>query len=87
VTIAEFFLALATDRELLQRFAREPDEVISEAGLDDERRTLLRTGSLKELRVKVEAEYEVENERLSIITIFTIPTIFAPEPPPKPDDS
>lgn len=83
MTIGEFLLALATDRELLERFGRDPRSVIENADLGDQQRELLLAGELRELRIKIEAEINVGGETLFIHTIC-IPTICKPPPPPPP---
>lgn len=88
MTIAEFFLALATDAGLRERFAGSPEEVLRESGLNEKQQAIVRSASLEELRVKVEAEFSVEGEKCSIWTIWWIPTIWGvPPPPPPPEET
>lgn len=82
MTIAEFLLRLVSDADLFERFASHPDEVLAESKLSDEQRAILRAASLDELRVKLKAEFKVAGETCSMITIYSIPTIYAPPPPP-----
>jgi hypothetical protein len=81
MTIAEFLIALATDDELLRKFAEEPEGIAREAGLSEAQRNLLLSGTLRELRVKITAEFEVEGE------IVAYQTIYKPPPPPPPHKS
>ena len=77
MTIAEFLLKLATDDELLRQFRDEPGEVLRfEPDLDAKQRNLLLAGSLIDLRVKIKAEFEVNGEKIAMITIYV------PPPPP-----
>jgi hypothetical protein len=84
MTIAEFLLKLAGDDELLQRFKDNPAEVLrDEKDLDHEQLALLRAGRLVDLRVKIDAEFEVAGERVAMHTIY-MPTIYGPQPPSPP---
>lgn len=81
MTLGEFFLKLATDPEFLALYQGDAESALRQAELSDVHRALLLAGDLRELRVKLVAELEVEGERMSIGTVHTI-TVHAPEPPP-----
>jgi hypothetical protein len=84
MTIAEFFLRLATDGDLLRRFNDDPEAVIFTEGLDPDQRALLLSGSPRELRVKIKAEFHVEGQIVAYHTVYTVPTVYVPPPPPPP---
>ena len=86
MTIAEFLLALATDSDLLRQFVEEPEAGVREAGLGKAQRALLLSGNLRELRVKIKAEFEVDGERVAFHTVYGVPTVYAPPPPPPPSE-
>lgn len=69
-TIAEFLIELARDDELRARFETDPRAVAEEFGLEGDKVELLVAGKLRDLRVRVEAEVEVEGEIISFITIW-----------------
>ena len=68
--ITEFLLALANDPELLARFGSEPREVLEELGIEGETASLLLSGKLRDLRLKVEGELEVDGEVVAFSTIW-----------------
>lgn len=78
--IAEFLLALATDRELLARFIKDPETVLDELRIDDGQRALLLSGKLGELRINIDAELEVSGERVAFRTVHTVTVHIAPSP-------
>jgi hypothetical protein len=80
MTVAEFLLALARDSELLLRFTEEPERVVKESGLGETQRKLLLSGNLRDLRVKVIAEIEIDGEMVAFHTVYKPPP---PPPPPK----
>jgi hypothetical protein len=80
MTVAEFLLALARDSELLLRFTEEPERVVKESGLGDAQRRLLLSGNLRELRVKITAEIDIDGEMVAFHTVYKPPP---PPPPPK----
>jgi hypothetical protein len=80
MTVAEFLLALARDSELLLRFVEEPERVVKESGLGETQRKLLLSGNLRELRVKITAEIEIDGEMVAFHTVYKPP----PPPPPPP---
>ncbi|HEY8645230.1 MAG TPA: hypothetical protein VIL77_05045 [Gaiellaceae bacterium] len=82
MTIAEFFLRLATDDKLQRDFNADAHATLSREGLSDEQRALLLSGEPRELRVKVEAEFYVEHEKVAYSTVYTVPTVYIPPPPP-----
>ena len=86
MTIGHFLLRLACDTELLRRFTEDPESAMREADLDERQAEFLLSADLSDLRLKINAEFKLDEAEMSIITIFTIPTIFAPKPPP-PDES
>ena len=81
MTIGQFLLSLAYDESLLRLFAENAEAAMRDAGLDERQIQFLLAADLTEVRVKVEAEINVEDEMMAIITIFTIPTIFSPKSP------
>jgi hypothetical protein len=91
MTIAEFFLRLATDKRLQERWASDPEEVLrGEEGLAEHQRALLLSGDTHKLRVKIKAEFILEDgpesEIIAYHTIYTVPTIYVPPPPPPPEE-
>jgi hypothetical protein len=83
VTIGEFFIKLACDSEFLARYTADRESILREAGLSDAQRALLSSGDLRQLRLKIKAEFDVEGETVAFSTIHWVPiTIHAP-PPPK----
>lgn len=85
MTIGQFLLQLASDPELLRVYADRPEEVMREAGLDERQIELLRVADLRDLRLKIESEFQVGEEKVAIQTVC-LPTICAPTPPPPPKD-
>lgn len=85
MTIAEFFLKLATESELLRQFHEDAEAVFIDSGLTDEQRALLLSGNPRELRVKVTAEFHVKGEIVAYSTVHTVPTVHIPPPPPPPE--
>lgn len=81
MTIGQFLLKLACDEDLLRRFAEDAEAAMREAELDERQIQFLLAAGLNDVRLKVEAEFSVEDEKMAIITIFTIPTIFMPKSP------
>lgn len=89
MTIAEFFLRLAADTSLQERWAADAEEVLrGEEGLDERQRALLLSGDTHKLRVEIKAEFIIEDrpgsEIIAYHTIYTVPTIYVPPPPPSP---
>ena len=82
MTIAEFLLKLACDRDLLARFNEDSEAVIRDFDLGDVQRTLLLSGNLRELRVKIKAYFELDGEIVCFETVYKPPP---PPPPPPPD--
>jgi hypothetical protein len=70
MTLAEFLLALANDRELLARYEADPRAILDEFGIEGETANLLLAGKLRDLRVKIEGELEVDGETVSFFTIW-----------------
>ena len=85
MTIAEFFFRLATEPSLLARFNERSEDVFRELGLDEDQRALLLSGNPRELRVKIKAEFHVEGEVVAYHTVYTVPTVYIPAPPPPPE--
>ena len=84
MTIGEFFLRLATDREFLARYNEDAEAVTREAGLSEAQRALLVSGDLRKLRVKIKAEFEIDGETVAYQTVHTVPiTVHAAPPPPE----
>jgi hypothetical protein len=81
VTIAEFLLALATDPELRARFESDPESVLSDQGIEGDKARLLLAGTLRDLRIKIEGELDIDGE---IIAFETIWWFRMPPPPPRP---
>lgn len=69
-TIAQFLIELARDDELRTRFESDPRAAAEEFGLEGEKVELLVAGKLRDLRIRVEAEIEVEGETISFFTIW-----------------
>jgi hypothetical protein len=76
--ISEFLLALANDPELLARFDSEPREVLEQFGITGDTASVLLAGKLRDLRVKVEVELEVDGEIAFFETIW-----FVKKSPPR----
>lgn len=69
-TIAEFLIELARNDELRERFERDSRAAVEEFGLSGEKADLLVAGTLRDLRIRIEAEIEVDGETVSFITIW-----------------
>ena len=80
MTLAEFFLRLATDQELLARFSADPDTTGRDLGLTEEQLGLVRSGKLKEIRVKVEVDIQIGDETVMIHTVHTGTVHWTPPP-------
>lgn len=81
MTLSEFFLTLAADAKLLERFQRNPTGVADELGLSEEQRRLLGPGQLDKLRIEIRGELTVDDEAAMIIWLHHLPSIpwlFAP---------
>lgn len=86
MTIAEFFLKLATNEELLRQYADDREGMLLNEELSDEDRRLLLSGDTDELRVKVLAEFRVRGQEVAYVTVYTVPgTVYVPPPPPPPE--
>ena len=81
MTIGEFFLKLATDPEFLERYKGNADSALRETELSEAQRALLLSGNLRELRLKIVAEFDVEGEHVAFGTVHVI-TVHTSEPPP-----
>ncbi len=83
MTIAKFLLKLAGDDELLHgsRTTRARS-CVTRSISTPEQLALLRAGRLVDLRVKIDAEFEVHGETVAMHTIYVPP----PPPPPRPGD-
>jgi hypothetical protein len=81
MTLSEFFLTLAADPKLLERFQRNPAGVADELGLSEEQRRLLGPVQLDKLRIEIRGELTVDGEAAMIIWLHHLPSIpwlFAP---------
>ena len=88
MTIAEFFLKLATNEELLRQFEDDREGMLLNEDLSDDDRRLLLSGDTDELRVKVTAEFYVSGQKVAYHTVYTVPgTVYVPPPPPPPTQS
>jgi hypothetical protein len=85
MTIGEFLLKLACDSAFLSRFSDDREGLMREAGLGERQIEFLRVADLRELRVKINAELVVGDEKLYIHTVC-VPTICIPPPPPPTQD-
>lgn len=74
MTIAEFLIALANDENLRARFDSEPREVLAEFGIEGERASILLAGKLRDIRVKIQVEIEVDAEIMVFETIWWLKT-------------
>jgi hypothetical protein len=82
VTVAEFFLKLATNPELQSQFQKDPKGFIRDSDdLSDEAKQLLTSGSLQEVRFEVRTDLSVEGEQAvtSVIWIHIPPWIHLDE--------
>jgi hypothetical protein len=59
--IGEFLTELVEDQELYQRYLSDPDEAMTEGGLNDEQRETLLSNDLKRIRNAIRVEYESAN--------------------------
>jgi len=85
MTIAEFFLRLATDPNFLDEYNSDERGELLNRELSDEDRRLLLSGDTDSLRVKVTAEFHVDGEKVAYHTVYTVPTVYVPPPPPPPE--
>ena len=71
MNLTEFLLRLASDPELLQRFAGTDDKegFLREQGLEGHALQFLLSGDLKSLRVHIEGELEIGGELYSFGTV------------------
>lgn len=69
-TIAEFLIELARNDELRARFESDPRAAAEEFGIEGEKVELLVAGTLRDLRIRVEAEIDVDGELISFFTIW-----------------
>jgi hypothetical protein len=82
MTIAEFLLELAKDEKLLKQFRADPAKFLTaQKKLTAKQRALLGAGKLVDLRVVIDAEFEVAGETIAMHTIYGTPQ---PQPPPRP---
>jgi hypothetical protein len=76
VTLAEFFIQLASSEEAQREYAADRDAYIDRSELGPEDKELLKSGDLRSLRFEVEAEFEISGEAeptaIDIIWIFPI---------------
>jgi hypothetical protein len=84
MTIAEFFLRLATDSKFLEQYTADRSGTLLDQQLSDEDRQLLLSGDTDKLHVKVTAEFHVGGEKVAYHTVYTVPTVYVPPPPPPP---
>jgi hypothetical protein len=83
MTLAEFFLKLVTNQELLDRFYDSDgrNELIDTSDLSDAHRELLRSGSLRQIRATIEIEFEIDGEIVAFGTVYVPPiTVYCPPP-------
>jgi hypothetical protein len=80
VSVAEFMLLLATDRDLMLRYLQNPAEVARENGIGPDDFELLRSGKLKDIRLRVTVDIEV-GEIVAFQTVHG--TTVHVEPPPE----
>lgn len=70
MTIAEFLIELARNEELRARFESDPRAAAEEFGVEGDKAQLLAAGRLRDLRIRVEGEIEVDGETISFFTIW-----------------
>jgi hypothetical protein len=74
MTVAEFLLMLVNSPpEFIAAFRENPDRIMEEAGVDEEGRRLLTTGSIDEVRFEIKTSLKAGGEAASIVWIHHIP--------------
>lgn len=74
MNLTEFLLRLASDPELVKSFAATDDRqaFLREQGVDEQALLFLLSGDLRELRIRIEGELEIEGDLYSFGTVHTI---------------
>lgn len=70
MTIAEFLIELSRNEELRMQFESDPRGAAEAFGLSGDKLELLVAGTLRDLRIKVQAEIEVDGELVAFETIW-----------------
>lgn len=70
MTVAEFLIELSRNEELRAQFESNPRKAAEAFGLKGEKLELLAAGTLRDLRIKVEAELDVDGEIVAFETIW-----------------
>ena len=87
--LADVFLRLADDPDLLAEYDRDPRAVLEREGLSDEQIDSVLTGSPEDVRLVVERELEADPTRRRLITTPRMVVHEAPEreePEEEPDE-
>jgi hypothetical protein len=89
MALADFLLKVVTEEEYINAFARsdnaeEQQALLERHGVTREEQQLLSERDLSKLRVRVQAEFELdEDDAAAIVTIHgATGTIYVPPPPP-----
>ena len=82
--LADFFLRLADDPDLLAEYLSDPRAVLERAGLNDDQIEAVLDGSPEAARTAVEGELVADPVRRRLITTPKM-VVHAPEPKPEPD--
>ena len=69
-TIAEFVMELARNEELRALYHSDPRRAAEDFGLEGEKLELILAGNLRNVRIKIEGELEVDGETISFFTIW-----------------
>jgi hypothetical protein len=55
--IGDFLIELSEDQKALQRYQRNPDDVLETSGLSERQKEVLRSGDVRRIREAVQAEF------------------------------
>jgi len=69
-TIAEFLIELSRNEELRAQFEEDPRAAAEGFGVEGEKVELLVAGKLRDLRIRIEGEIDVDGESISFFTIW-----------------
>lgn len=74
MTLTQFLLRLASDPELLKKFEAAEDKAgfLREQEVDEHARQFLLSGNLRNLRVHIQAELEVDGDLYSFGTVHGV---------------
>jgi hypothetical protein len=83
VTLSQFLLRLASDPELFEKFAAAPnkEDFLREQEVDEHALHFLLSGNLRNIRVHIQAELEIDGDFYSIGTVHTVTVHAASDSP------